>query len=164
MSNVSSCDSPVYIHYGAKKFNPSRNFPVKNNLAYVSAKPVGGLWASRENASWGWKQWCENNDFGKCNESNSFKFRLKDGCNIFIIHLRKELETLPEKDWLLKLCLGNCYYIDFEKCIEMGIDAIELCWYGEEYNGQAEDNMYYALYGWDCDSILVLNPDIVEEV
>lgn len=51
--------------------------------------------------------------------------------------------------------------IDFEKCLRIGIDAIELCWYGEEFEKVASDDLYFELYGWDCDSIVVLNPDAV---
>ena len=43
----------IYIHYGATQFNPLLNFPIKNKRCWV--KPKGGLWASRKNASFGWK-------------------------------------------------------------------------------------------------------------
>ncbi len=41
------------------------------------------------------------------------------------------------------------------------IDAIELCWYGDEYQSVANGDLYFELYGWDCDSIVVLNPNAV---
>ncbi len=41
----------IYIHYGAKQFDPLLNFPIKNEHCWV--KPEGGLWASRINASFG---------------------------------------------------------------------------------------------------------------
>lgn len=43
----------IYIHYGAKQFDPLLNFPIKNEHCWV--KPKGGLWGSRINASFGWK-------------------------------------------------------------------------------------------------------------
>ena len=43
--------------------------------------------------------------------------------------------------------------IDFQ--IENGIDAIE-------FNISNDWDLYMALYGWDCDSILILNPNIIE--
>ena len=54
--------------------------------------------------------------------------------------------------------------IDFVECLRRGIDAVELCWYGEEYQDQRADDLYLALYGWDCDSIVVLNPDAVIQI
>lgn len=51
--------------------------------------------------------------------------------------------------------------ISFEKCLRAGIDAIELCWYGDEYQSVANGDLYFELYGWDCDSIVVLNPNAV---
>lgn len=57
--------------------------------------------------------------------------------------------------------LASCYLIDFEKCVRLGIDAIELCWYGDEFADIASGNLHFELYGWDCDSIVVLNPDAV---
>ena len=65
----------------------------------------------------------------------------------------------------MKIVLSNlsfsCYLIDFEKCVRLGIDAIELCWYGDEYADIASGDLHFELYGWDCDSIVVLNPNAV---
>lgn len=52
----------------------------------------------------------------------------------------------------------------FVECLRRGIDAVELCWYGEEYQDQRADDLYLALYGWDCDSIVVLNPNAVIQI
>ena len=42
--------------------------------------------------------------------------------------------------------------LDFEK-LSKDYDAIEVIDIGK---------FYWALYGWDCNSILIMNPDIVE--
>lgn len=123
-------DSPVYIHYGSTKFIPTKGFPIKNQEYFM--KPKGGLWASRKNASFGWKDWCKEEDFRDCDIAKM------------------------ENDGLAWV-----YSIDFEKCLHLGIDAIELCWYGDEYRDAASGNLHYELYGWDCDSIVVLNPDAI---
>ena len=47
----------IYIHYGATEFDPEKGFPIENNKGWI--KPKGGLWASRINATRGWKDWCE---------------------------------------------------------------------------------------------------------
>lgn len=147
----------IYIHYGSTAFDPSHGFPIKNEECWV--KPKGGLWASRKNASWGWKDWCEEEDFRDCVDTESFSFILKDGATVAVISTLEQLYALPE---MSKGRFSHISYnIDFEECLKQGIDAIELCWYGEEYHANHEDNLHFALYGWDCDSIIILNPDIV---
>ena len=46
---------PIYVHYGSTFFEPSRNFPISNHRNW--SKPFGGLWASRQDATFGWKKW-----------------------------------------------------------------------------------------------------------
>ena len=48
-------------------------------------------------------------------------------------------------------------YLDFEEMLRNGIDAV--------YVEISSDNrLYWALYGWDCDSIVVMNPAVVEVI
>lgn len=49
---------------------------------------------------------------------------------------------------------------DFEKAYYLGIDAIELH-LSEDESPDGMNGLYWLLYGWDCDSILILNPKIV---
>lgn len=56
------------------------------------------------------------------------------------------------KEWL---------FPDFEKIKDMGIDAIQY----NLSNDTTKDyfqGLYYSLYGWDCDSILILNKDCIK--
>lgn len=145
----------IYIHYGATNFDPSKNFPIKNKRYWC--KPFGGLWASRKNATFGWKQWCDREEFRDCEEDNSFEFTLRDENKVMIISTVAQLRRLPKAEDPI----ASSYLIDFEKCLHLGIDAIELCWYGEEYEKIANGDLYFELYGWDCDSIVVLNPDAI---
>lgn len=62
----------IYIHYGATSFDPVMGFPVRNLRHWP--KPCGGLWASRKNATFGWKEWCIENEFRECDITNSFEF------------------------------------------------------------------------------------------
>lgn len=149
-------NGPVYIHYGSNVFDPTRGFPIRNRKYWT--KPKGGLWASRKDASWGWKDWCEEENFRVYNLKNAFEFVLRDNANVVIVSTLKQLQSLPKAP---TEGLTISYCIDFEECLNRGIDAIELCWYGEEYSQVRKDNLYFELYSWDCDSIVILNPDIV---
>lgn len=138
-----------YIHYGHTKFEPDRFKEIKNRFFFV--KPSGGFWASPVDAKWGWKDWCEAEDFRECNIENSFKFTLKDTANVTHIHSVDDLEMLPK----IGSNVTDQVLLDFEKLCNDGVDAIEL--------HLSDDNeLYWVLYGWDCDSILIMNPDIIE--
>lgn len=44
------------------------------------------------------------------------------------------------------------YQIDFEQMLRNGVDAIELT---------NINDLYFDLYGWDCNSIVILNQNII---
>ena len=91
-----------YIHYGHLTTEPVENdiLPSLVRLTEKSAvfnkglfnpikntsftKPDGGYWASPVDSSWGWKDWCEVEDFSECKESNSFRFTLKEDARVLL--------------------------------------------------------------------------------
>lgn len=145
----------TYIHYGHEAFNPD-DFVEISNGGWIKPK-TGGLWASPVNAERGWKEWCEDECFRECTEDNSFKFTMRDSSRIFYIDSKEALEAFAKRyasskhDWMHCFMVTN---VDFEQMIRDGWDALEISLsdYWE---------LYHALYGWDCDSIVVLNKDAV---
>lgn len=155
-------DNPIYVHYGNTHFDPGKSFPIENSEWFT--KPRGGLWASRKDATFGWKQWCEQEDFRACDNAVSFQFVMRDPSKVYTIHNLEDLNTLPHIPRLPPFALyanSSTHYIDFEACLNAGYDAIELCWYGQEFKDKASGDLYFALCAWDCDSIVVLNPNAV---
>lgn len=136
----------VYVHYGDDTFREPN--PIKNRKWFT--KPYGGLWASRENDPDGWKSWCEAEDFRLDMFDQSFRFKLKSGAKVLELSHEDQLVDLPRN-----LCSGyedyECY-LDFEALAEK-YDAIEVT---------DIRRLYFPLYGWDCNSILIMNPDVVE--
>ena len=65
-----------------------------------------------------------------------------------------ELGLLPKAED--KFGLSSWVLLDFEKLAET-YDAVEV-------NISSDFNLYYQLYGWDCDSIVIMNPDIIVEL
>ena len=100
----------------------------------------------------GWKDWCDDNEFKFYNKDNAFVFTLSDNAKVLYINDTKILANLPMQQSIIKswLCL------DFEK-LSGQYDAIEV-------NISKCNSLYDLLYGWDCDSILIMNPDIIQEV
>jgi hypothetical protein len=147
-------ENKKYIHYGHKNFD--RNlFSDISNTHVCSSKPNGGLWASAVDATWGWKDWCERENFQRHNLKTSFSFHLAPAANVLVIDNVNCLEVLP------RLECGEFSHdlwvsLDFEKLRDSGVDAIELVL-------SADQRLYWQLYGWDCDSILIMNPDIIVE-
>lgn len=148
-----------YIHYGHTHFDESL-FNKIENKPFV--KPRGGLWASSIDAEYGWKDWCKSEEFGECKDECSFKFKLSDNANV--LHLRSvdDLRGLPRNKSLVGFDSINKYWLDFESILASGVDAIEI--HISEDNSEWENSLYYALYGWDCDSILIMNKNIVEVI
>lgn len=152
-----------YIHYGSREFKSELFDPPRNRCNMT--KPDGGLWASPVDAQYGWRDWCEANQFRECNEDDSFTFELTENANVIHIYKLSDLDDLPQcKDERLSF-LSDWFVPDFEWLVKRGCDAIELHLSEEDRTGCGFlEGLYWSLYGWDCDSILILNPNIVVEV
>lgn len=138
---------PLLKHYGASTYLPEKVLPLKN---YSWIKPEkGGLWTSPIDSKWGWKDWNEGELFRKCNEQNSFTIELNKDAKIFIINSLEDLKKAPLINGFSKKV------IDFEY-IAKKYDAI---WLTEK--GQYETHLNYKLdlYGWDCETVLIINPN-----
>jgi uncharacterized lipoprotein YmbA len=135
--------------------------PIKNTE--YRSKPRGGFWASPISSKLSWKLWNEQEDFRECNEDNAVKFVLDKSSKVLYIRSVKDLESLPKQ----KAEIHTTWQVlDFEQILKEGYDAIELNLSDEELDINCEwgEGLYWQLYGWDCDSILILNPDIVYEL
>ncbi len=144
--------SKKYIHYGHKSFDRNRFMPIRNERCFT--KPRGGLWASPVDAEYGWKKWCDENEFRECNLDNSFTFTLSPEARVLYIGNIGDLDGLPQVK--NEFSYSGWCQLDFEKLLEMGYDAVEI-------SISADNRLYWALYGWDCDSIVILNPNVIEE-
>ena len=76
------------ITYGlGNEIKPELIKPIKNSWV----KPKGGLWASPINSAYGWKEWCEAEEFGNLSSSFSFEF---EG-NVLVIDSLHDMDKLP---------------------------------------------------------------------
>lgn len=148
--------SPHLIHYGSTVFLPERLLPVRN----MNVKPEWhtGLWTSPVDSKRGWSDWCRMEDYGECNENNSFTLCLKEGARILVIDSMSDLMKAP-------LWVSNRFnnkYLDFELISEQ-YDAIWLTDKGQEETHYSRPTAV-DLYGWDCESVLILNADCVYQI
>lgn len=151
-----------YIHYGSDSFDRTLFTPISNREMFV--KPHGGLWASPIDAGRGWCDWCRDENFHTDSLSSSFTFTLSEKAKVIHIRSVVDLTELPDQKLPVGLEGGfpwKC--IDFEKLLADGVDAVELHLSEEDItNCGFMGSLYWELYGWDCDSILIMNPDVVE--
>ena len=138
-----------YIHYGSAKFDKSK-FKVIENIQFFN-KPNGGLWGCEVGTKFGWKEFCELENIDWVNLSDSFEFELTPETRVLRLHNLDDYVEFRSKyainDIGIKLALGY----DFER-IAKEYDVIDF----------KVGELYMALYGWDVDSIVVLNPDVIK--
>ena len=148
-----------YIHYGSDKFDINKFLPIVNQ-DYDWTKPKqGGIWASPIDAEFGWQQWCISEDFHVNKLNNYFVFDLLPTARICHIRSIYDLKKLPK---LSPIVQSMYYNIDFELA-KKRYDAIQLHLSEETRCGDYLESLYFKLYGWDCDSILIMNPDIIKQ-
>lgn len=148
-----------YIHYGSSKFDPNRWSDVRGSEGGMFNKPDGGLWATPADAEYGWREWCEREKFGVNSLNRSFRFELSSDARI--------LELTPENVWDLPVDSALNKRISIEDWRKtgraVGIDFAKLA---EDYDVlecsiTKYPELYWMLYGWDCDCILVLNKEVI---
>lgn len=143
----------IYIHFGDSKYEKEKFNEIRNR---DFVKPYGGLWASPLNAKYGWKNFCENNLLSEIDLSNYFLFKLKDEAKVLKITQSEQLHNLPLNNSASKIFKSIFIALDFEE-IKKEYDAIEVLI-------SEDDQLYWDLYGWDCDSLLVLNKAVIKEM
>ena len=171
----------TYIHYGSEHYNPNRFLPVRNDGRITKPADGTGLWASRDGDTYedgmiiyGWKEWCRDSKYRVELLKKSFRFRLADTADILTVMAPQDLVPMPKiSPWeyrdsraLLNLQEGempsleqlhefyrrNPCFLDYEKLLSDGVDGIEL-----------RNSHLFARYliDWNCDCLLVLNPDVI---
>jgi hypothetical protein len=136
------------IHYGHDKFDINEFKPIEN-CNWI--KPKGGLWASPIDSKYGWKDWCEEENYGNLSYNFIFTF---DG-KVLIIDSLKDLKSkIP---FISVESYKYLLYIDFEK-LSKEYDAILLTEKGQKETRFTQPE---NLHGWDCESICIFNPNAV---
>ena len=160
----------TYIHYGSNEYIPFAG--VRNVREWQ--KPEGGLWGCREDDPNGWEAWCRKEQYQLKRLKKRFSFTLTEDSCVLTLEKEEQLIDLPkQKPWepkdlswmetfepdqiptpeqLDEWLRPNWCLLDFEKLAQR-YDAIELI------NAGAFRS---SLNLWDCNCILVMNPNAVQ--
>lgn len=148
------------VTYGSQKFDPDLWEDVKNRNRI---KPKGGLWASTIEHE-GWKNWCQDNEYWGDFDFTIEKFFTKYIGNTVIIDSLGDMEYKLEWYQIDPDSAFDFYAIDFEKMLNDGVDAIYLTPKGQLETHMPEGCRGRDLYGWDCESIIIMNKDCISEL
>lgn len=132
------------IHYGADGYEPALFAPISDE--YPRNKPSGGLWTSPVVSEYGWKEWSIENSYGDLERH----FHLKFSGTVL------EIDSVLDMDGFT--WLGERYEgISFEAlcCPHFVCDAVHLTEQGESVTRYTHPR---SMYGWDCETMLILNP------
>lgn len=142
----------LYIHWGSDKFDRNKFTSVKN-ISYLN-KPMGGLWASPVTADYGWSSWNNDNEFEQYNDDEYFVFRLTDNAKILNITNNEEVQEVLDKyarEETEIMSIMEKKFVDYEKLVR-DYDAV---------NFVENSDTHWPFYGWDCDTLLVMNADVI---
>jgi len=162
----------IYIHYGSSHFDKNL---LENSVKYKYTdyklknrffKPEG-LWGSPVDTD-DWKNWCEAEDFrvdalhiGSFFDK-SFKFKLKSTAKILVIKSFNDaipyIEDL-EISYIHDSVRPYFSKLNLEKIYD-NFDGMELI-HGDNWYELHIESFFNS---WDVDSIVIWNPDVIEEI
>lgn len=141
-----------YVHYGHSAFSKELFSPISNQPFWI--KPIGGLWGSMPDSEYSWKARCIETDFHTEKLNQYFYFTVTPNARVLRIRKSSDLDPLPKFPGSEEL--RSTVFLDFEKLAEK-FDLIEYYLYGDF-------ELQSLLGAWDCDYVLVLNPEVVREL
>ena len=156
MGIISADRNKVYVTYWREdrngKFDPKL---IETDLTSTICKPTKAFWGSPVNATFGWKEWCEGEDY-EYDFSNPIYWRLKEGTKILAVNMKDVTKPSSVLRYIIRDISCGIQQLDFEKMREDNIDAVELmdANIGHLFINKAE----MMCNSWDCESIVVLNP------
>lgn len=134
------------------EFDTNKVLPIKN-ISFI--KPSGGFWLSVDGM---WEKWCDS-WMPEWIGNKSFDVELQDDANILVIDSAKDVADLPRiKD-------TSDFLAPFVENLDIDFEALS-----GDYDGMCvlvnhpvdRTALHRALYGWDCDSILVFNAEAIK--
>jgi len=145
-----------------KRFQAEKVEKITNNPGMN--KPHGGIWTSpfHEFKGSDWIRWCVDEHFNVSSlqgQSASLLY-IADSSMIYKINCERNLIDLTRRfplETVLSLFRGND--VDFEAASRY-YDAIYLTEEGQ-WQTRLPENPLPTFYGWDCESVLIMNPEII---
>lgn len=146
------------IHYDPEKFNKIS----ENEVSTLNKPMTGGLWCSPVDSSCSWKRWCEGEYFRVESLKFGTKFNITPDAKIL------KIDSLCNYYQVKKTYgeFNNEYrrvFINFSKISKI-YDAVYLTESGFHDTRWLDDLYDMGTYSWDCESMVILNNNIITDV
>lgn len=172
MAIVVSNNNDIFVTYMRKDIIFNRNC-ININLGSRSSinKPQEAWWGSPIDAEYGWKEWCDSEEYGDYDFDNPIQWKLKPNTNILQIDIEEVLSSTTVDMYSEELKSNNelTKYIDytdefpilnFYRMIKDNISAVQLM---DACIGHLFINKVELMFNsWDCESICVLDKNVIE--
>lgn len=156
----------TYITYGFV-IEDTKNIVTDLNGRGSINKPKKALWGSPVDAEFGWREWCESEDWWPGGEPDyfdkSFKWTLKEGSKILTINKVSDLDTIDKQGYFKHHGFFDIE-LDFKKILDDGYSAVELVMEDQYIGHMGISDLEMSFNSWDCQSIVVLDSETVELV
>jgi hypothetical protein len=179
---IISSNNETYLTYLKKNKLPfdiqKLNIDLQNKSSAFINKPARAFWGSPTYPCFGWKEWCEVEQFDvdKYDWDNPVFWRLKKGSKVLQINRNevtygntylKPYITNPYKHIDINIqglsYLEEEIVLDFEKILQDDIVAVQLMDGGIGHGFNFLTNPYERMFNsWDCESIVVLDKSKIE--
>lgn len=151
----------VLVCHGKEEFNPDLFQSIQNNY-YGWNKPMGGLWTSPKDSAHSWENWCRRNNFRQGELTLKFELQFVEPVKVMKIDSMEDFYEIPV------VISEPIESLDFEELAEHGVDAIWLTEDGERrtrfggvFDKKSRVSLSSNLYGWDCETVLLINCNCV---
>jgi hypothetical protein len=145
----------IFVSYLKDEYIQKAFKPIQyDGTASILNKCRNGLWASPIDSIYGWKQWCEEEEFPLGN--NLFTFKLKDNAKIYVIDNYEDLEKIST----MKDKFGM-RYINFKQLLDNNYDGIYASENAVVTLRYIDNDNIQDLSSWDVESLCVFNPNAI---
>lgn len=146
-------DDQLFIH--REEPSPDRIEEIGNWASYkglsvgLYCKPYGGMWTSPVSSEWGWKDWCEREDW-LCEDDETYRLTVADDVDVYTINTLDDLLELIDDHGRTDDILKQGRYVDYESAFTE-YDGIYVTEQGQQKTRLSPEA---NLYGWDVECVL----------
>jgi len=156
--NSFTTDSLRVVHFKSNAFDAAKFNPIRNPLGNYWIKPKGGLWTCPAQSKHSWKDFCKVEGFNTHTLGKSFQLKFHSTARIAVVDNYHDLQCLP---MMKRLINGEVERVVDWETLSHYADALWLTERGEQLTRLS---VPYNLYGWDCETVLIMNPKCCYQV